>query len=46
MVQLHYFGGLTLLEVAETLGLSPRTTYRIWSYARAWLRRELADQVF
>ena len=33
--------GLTLEEAAECLGLSQRTAYRHWAYARAWLRREL-----
>lgn len=41
LVQLLYFAGLTLPEAARTLGISPRTAGRLWSYARAWLRREL-----
>jgi RNA polymerase sigma factor (sigma-70 family) len=41
LVQLLYFAGLTLPEAAKALGVSPRTSGRLWSYARAWLRREL-----
>ena len=42
LVKLRYFGGLTLPEVANVLTLSPRGADRLWAYARAWLRRELA----
>ncbi len=38
VVQLHYFAGLPIEEVAEALGVSRATAYRQWSYARAWLR--------
>jgi len=41
LVQLLYFAGLTLPEAAQVLGISPRTAGRLWSYARAWLRREM-----
>jgi RNA polymerase sigma factor (TIGR02999 family) len=41
LVQLRYFAGLTLSEAAEALGISPRTAGRLWTYARAWLRREI-----
>lgn len=41
LVQLLYFGGLTLPEAAQTLDVSPRTAGRLWAYARAWLRREI-----
>ncbi|OYW20381.1 MAG: RNA polymerase subunit sigma [Planctomycetales bacterium 12-60-4] len=41
LVQLRYFGGLTGSEAAQALGLSTRTAERIWSYARAWLHREI-----
>ncbi len=43
LVQLLYFGGLTLAEAAETMNISVRTASRLWAYSRAWLRRELAD---
>ena len=41
LVKLHYFAGLTLEEAALQLGISARTAYRNWSYARAWLFRRL-----
>ncbi len=41
LVELRCFAGLTLSEAAKCLGLSERTAYRHWAYARAWLRREL-----
>lgn len=44
LVQLRYFAGLTLPQSARVLELSPRGANRLWSYARAWLRRELADE--
>ena len=43
IVELRFFGGLTLKEVAEFLGVSPRTVDGDWSMARAWLRRELRE---
>jgi RNA polymerase sigma factor (TIGR02999 family) len=41
LVQLRYFAGLTNHQAAEILGVSPRKADFIWSYARAWLRREI-----
>ncbi len=41
IVELRFFGGLTIDETAEVLGLSPATIKREWSTARAWLYREL-----
>jgi RNA polymerase sigma factor (TIGR02999 family) len=41
VVELRYFGGLTVEEVAEVLGTSPRTVDRAWATARAWLRRRM-----
>ena len=41
LVKLRYFAGLTMPEAAEVLGQPLRTTERLWSYARAWLRRHL-----
>jgi RNA polymerase sigma factor (TIGR02999 family) len=43
LVQLRYFGGLTTAEAAEILGISTRTAERLWTYARAWLHRQLQD---
>jgi RNA polymerase sigma factor (TIGR02999 family) len=42
LVTLRYFGGLTLPEAAEAIGVSPRTADRLWAFARAWLYRELS----
>ncbi|MGH9386545.1 MAG: ECF-type sigma factor [Vicinamibacterales bacterium] len=41
IIELRYFGGLTIEETAETLETSPATVKRQWALARAWLRREL-----
>ena len=40
--EMRFFGGLTVSEVAEVLGVAPNTVIRDWNFARAWLRRELA----
>jgi RNA polymerase sigma factor (TIGR02999 family) len=42
VVELRFFGGLTIEETSEVMSLSHATTERYWSFARAWLRRELA----
>ena len=42
IVELRYFGGMTVEEVAETLAISPATVKRHWTMARAWLRKELS----
>ncbi len=42
IVELRFFGGLTIEETAEVLGTSHATVERSWSFARAWLRRELS----
>jgi RNA polymerase sigma factor (TIGR02999 family) len=44
IVELRYFGGLTIEETAEALGVSHATVEREWSLARAWLRRELSGK--
>ena len=41
IVELRYFGGLTLEETASVVGISLATVKREWAMARAWLRREL-----
>ncbi len=41
LVELRFFGGLSLEEAAEVLGVSPATAKRDWTLARAWLQREL-----
>jgi RNA polymerase sigma factor (TIGR02999 family) len=43
LVQLRYFGGLTLAQCAEVLGVSPRTADTWWAYARAWLGVQLKE---
>jgi RNA polymerase sigma-70 factor (ECF subfamily) len=42
VVELRYFGGLTVEETAEAMGISPKTVKREWSVARAWLHREVS----
>jgi RNA polymerase sigma factor (TIGR02999 family) len=42
VVELRYFGGLKVDEVAEVLGVSRRTVEGYWTHARAWLLRELS----
>jgi RNA polymerase sigma factor (TIGR02999 family) len=41
LVKLRYFVGMTVEECASALGLGKRSTENLWSYARAWLHREL-----
>jgi RNA polymerase sigma-70 factor (ECF subfamily) len=41
LVELRFFGGLTIEETAEALEMSPATVKRHWTVARAWLAREL-----
>lgn len=41
LVELRFFTGLTIDQTAELLNTSPRTVKRNWTYARAWLRREM-----
>lgn len=43
IVELRYFGGLTIEETAEATGVSQTTVKSEWAIARAWLRRELTD---
>jgi RNA polymerase sigma factor (TIGR02999 family) len=41
IVELRFFGGMSVAEVAEVLGISKRTVESEWTMVRAWLRREL-----
>jgi len=41
LVQLRYFAGLTIAQAAEALAISPRKADFLWSFARAWLRKEI-----
>jgi RNA polymerase sigma factor (TIGR02999 family) len=45
VVELRYFGGLTVEEVADVMGTSPATVKRQWALARAWLKRALEGGV-
>jgi RNA polymerase sigma factor (TIGR02999 family) len=44
IVELRFFGGLSVDETAEVLKISPRTVMRDWSLAQAWLYRELSRE--
>ena len=44
ILELRFFAGLTVQEVAEALGVSKRTVEGDWAHARAWLQRELERQ--
>ena len=39
VVQMRYFVGMTVPEIADALGLSTRTVDRHWAFAQAWLKR-------
>jgi RNA polymerase sigma factor (TIGR02999 family) len=45
IVELRFFGGLSIEETAEVLGLSAATVKRDWSTARVWLHREMTGEV-
>ena len=42
VIEMRFFGGLSVEETAEVLRISPETVMRDWKMARAWLMRELA----
>jgi len=42
IIEIRFFGGATVAETAEVLGIPKRTVEREWAMARAWLRRELS----
>ena len=44
IVELRYFGGLSVEETAEVLGVHPNTVIRDWSLARIWLKREIGQK--
>jgi len=44
IVELRFFGGLSIDETAEVLGVSPGTVMSDWTMAKAWLRREISPQ--
>ena len=44
IVELRFFGGLSIEETAEVLGVSPGTVMRDWTLAKAWLRRAIVAE--
>jgi RNA polymerase sigma-70 factor, ECF subfamily len=44
VVELRFFGGLSVDETAAALGVSPETVHRDWRMAKSWLRRELRKE--
>ena len=44
VVELRFFGGLSVEETANVLAVSPETVMRDWKQAKAWLRRELREE--
>ncbi len=44
IVELRFFGGLTVAEIASVMGISPATVKREWAVAKIWLRRQLSDE--
>ena len=44
IVELRFFGGLTVEEIAQVLSISPATVKRDWTIAKMWLRRELSSR--
>jgi RNA polymerase sigma factor (TIGR02999 family) len=44
VVELRFFGGLSVKEIAEVLKVSPETVQRDWKLAKSWLRRELSRE--
>jgi RNA polymerase sigma factor (TIGR02999 family) len=45
VVEMRYFGGMTVEETAEALAIAPRTVKREWAMAKAWLRVEISSRV-
>jgi RNA polymerase sigma factor (TIGR02999 family) len=43
VVELRFFGGLSVDETAEFMNIAPATVHRYWAYARAWLYRQLTE---
>jgi RNA polymerase sigma factor (TIGR02999 family) len=44
LVKLRFFGGMTMSEAADVLGISVRTAQDVWTYARSWLRRQMRPE--
>ena len=45
LVELRFFGGLSVDEAAEALGVSPRTIDKEWAFARVWLYRQVMEEL-
>ena len=45
VVQMRYFVGMTIPEIAAALDLAPRTVDRHWAFARAWLKRTIRSSL-
>lgn len=45
VVKLRFFGGLTIKQAAEAIGVSAATADNDWAYARSWLRMQLAGEI-
>ena len=43
VVELRYFGGLSIQDTADVMDISPATVKRHWTFARAWLYRRLSE---
>jgi RNA polymerase sigma factor (TIGR02999 family) len=43
IVEMRFFSGMSVEEVADVLDVAPKTVHRDWAMARAWLRRELGS---
>ncbi len=43
IVRLRFFGGLKMTEAADVVGISERSAYDLWAYARAWLKNKIQD---
>jgi DNA-directed RNA polymerase specialized sigma subunit len=44
VVELRFFGGLSIREAAEVLNMTPMTVARDWKTAKAWLHREISNE--
>ena len=45
VVEMRFFGGLSIEETAEALGVSPSTVKRDWAAAKAWLYRDMSTRI-
>jgi RNA polymerase sigma factor (TIGR02999 family) len=43
LVKLRYFVGMTMEQAASAMAMAPRSAERLWTYARAWLKREIGN---